>query len=173
MKTIPFLLLFAFSITLSAQQLVSGSVNKLRGQRQMSFTIDYSKARIDGMTESMFRVQRTLEEEHADGWEDRWEGKTLPKLRSCFCNGENECTYLKMGNYKNTKYTATYVVEELRTNGTNWGKVIIRESATGNEIAVISVKGSCSSKNGSWEYKMFDGMRDSGKKLGQYFRRKL
>lgn len=170
-----FLIVFSASLgfSVNAQQLISGSLTKLRGQREVTFSIDLSEARIDGMTESMFRVQRTLEEEHADGWEDRWEGKTLPKLKSSFCEGENEVCRTKIGSFKEAKYIATYIVEELRSNGTNWGHIVIREAKTGDEVAVVRISGKCTEKRGSWEYRMFCGMKDSGKRLGQFFRARL
>ena len=145
-------------------ELKEGSLDSIKGQTYVSVEVDYAKAvykEKGGLKfDDFLRKHRRM---------PNWEQKCLDYFCEWF-NDETMKTTACVG-CKDAKYAIVVVVKEISSGGKITGNIVIKQIATGKQMALLTFKGS----DGDVEdmIPLRDPMKDAGESLGKFLNKNL
>lgn len=146
-----------------------GSLDALKGIKELNVRIDFSQSQIKGLPEEEFLWDQCQKSSIGEGWREYWKTTCNRQLLGKFCSKANEYTRrmgLKLGEFPMAQYTALFQVQEVKKNGATNGLLIITDNATGETVAVLERFFGVGSSVGSFENLIGDAMGRLGTKLG-------
>lgn len=158
------------------QRIETGSLNCLRGEKELNFCIDFSKGKIVGMSEQDFIWKMSMKDSRGDAWPEYWRNECYREFLSKFCLNafdETQDVGLKIGVFPDANYTAILLVETVDDDGEISGKMRIEETKTGIEKAVLMKVHGEGGRWGTIENLIGDAMERTGKSVGKYIAREI
>ena len=160
-KLVLFLMLVVGAVVANAQK-IEGSLDLLKNEVRVNFELNYSKARIHGMTEAEFAK-----------YEEDWY-KDMPQIVGDFLDGLNAqlSNYVRFGNYPTAKYTVRVDVLDVATDGSCDSDVLLLD-ANSNVVAKIEGLQGAGGTFGTKLYLIKRGAAQSGRRLGKIIFQKV
>ncbi len=157
------------SVSIQAQKLTEGSLNFLKGEKQLYIAeFDFSSAIIHKKEKSADFFER----QHAK--DSDWENKFKTGIRSKFMDGLN--TGLKVGlnagNFDDATYKATVIVTDIDLNNNINAEIVFTKMNSTVVLARIALPGTAG-RFGSMANLVGDASKDAGNKLGKFISKKL
>lgn len=155
------------TLTAGAQQ-INGSLDPLKGQSRLNIVEDWSRLRICDMDRAAWIKYRNTEQPSYDA-EQEFNTELQPRLRRDMLpevNGKLNKKHLYLTQEPELKYTLVIVPLTIDKKGNQQVECILRETATGKEIANIKINGK-GGTFGTMASLWGDGFRSSGEKLGK------
>ena len=155
------------TLTMGAQE-VKGSLDVLKGQSRLNVVEDWSRLKICDMDRAAWVKYRNSEQPDYDAEKELAE-ELQPRLREDMlpeANSKLNKKRIYLTQEPELKYTLVIAPLAIDKKGNQLVKCIVRETATGKEVASFKVDGD-GGDFGSMSNLWGDGFRSSGKKLGK------
>ncbi len=150
-----------------------GSLSMLKEIKELNVRFDFSQSIIKGLLEEDFLRGQCLISRHGEGWREHWKTKCYNQFLGKFCMKANSITReigLRLGEFPDARYTATFLVQNIDDNGSTTCLMIINDTININDkdIAIIDRLYGQGGKIGSFENLISDAMERLGTQFGNF-----
>lgn len=172
MRGIILVLFMSLSVAGYGQKLIGGSLNFLKGEKELEINFDYSKMYILNTTEEDFLYLKT--EQRGEDWRVYWNEEVKKSLKNKFVSEFNETSTLR-ASYKDNpqaNYTATVYILTVDSDGKTGSEVVFTQRGSGTILAKIKLDGN-GGRFGTLENLMGDAYKRSGKSLAKFLQKSI
>ncbi len=156
------MLAFSFGLA-SAQRVVEGSFDLLRGQYKIGFDMDFTEGVIKGMNYKDYA-------EYEPNWEKGYR-EIVSKFIESMNDRLDDCNVV-IGPFSNVDYTLIYKVAVAGRKGDLAGELILVDKNNEVKARAVSLKGK-GGHVGSHLNLMGDGAASAGKAVGRFIKKQL
>lgn len=172
MKGIILILFMFLSVIGYGQKLISGSLDFLKGEKELEINFDYSKMLIMNNTEEDFLYLKT--DQKGEEWRVYWNKEVKKSLKFDFVSEFNGKSALHASYKDNPKanYIATVYILTVDSNGKTGSEVVFTQRGSGTILAKIKLNGN-GGRFGTLENLMGDAYKRSGENLAKFLRKSI